>query len=34
MATAPLGLFFGRVGNFINAELYGRPSDLPWARAG
>ena len=31
MATAPLGLFFGRVGNFINAELYGRPSDLPGA---
>jgi len=28
---APLGLFFGRIGNFINAELYGRASDLPWA---
>jgi phosphatidylglycerol---prolipoprotein diacylglyceryl transferase len=25
------GLAFGRIGNFINAELYGRPSDLPWA---
>jgi phosphatidylglycerol---prolipoprotein diacylglyceryl transferase len=25
------GLFFGRIGNFINAELYGRPSDVPWA---
>lgn len=25
------GLFFGRLGNFINGELYGRPSDLPWA---
>ncbi len=25
------GLFFGRIGNFINAELYGRPTDLPWA---
>ena len=24
-------LFFGRMGNFINAELYGRPSDVPWA---
>jgi phosphatidylglycerol---prolipoprotein diacylglyceryl transferase len=25
------GLAFGRIGNFINAELYGRPSDVPWA---
>ena len=25
------GLFFGRIGNFINGELYGRPTDLPWA---
>jgi len=25
------GLFFGRIGNFINAELYGRPSAMPWA---
>ena len=25
------GLFFGRIGNFINGELYGRPSNLPWA---
>src|SRR5689334_14398255 len=25
------GLFFGRIGNFINAELYGRPSNVPWA---
>lgn len=25
------GLFFGRLGNFINAELYGRPSSVPWA---
>jgi phosphatidylglycerol:prolipoprotein diacylglycerol transferase len=24
------GLFFGRLGNFINAELYGRPTRLPW----
>ncbi|MGC9420119.1 MAG: prolipoprotein diacylglyceryl transferase [Rhodovulum sp.] len=30
IATPP-GLFFGRVANFINAELWGRPSDLPWA---
>lgn len=27
----PLGLFFGRIGNFINGELWGRPSELPWA---
>ncbi len=27
----PPGLFFGRLGNFINSELWGRPSDLPWA---
>ena len=27
----PLGLGFGRVGNFINNELWGKPSDLPWA---
>jgi len=26
----PPGLFFGRVANFINAELWGRPTDLPW----
>ena len=25
------GLFFGRIGNFINGELYGRPADVPWA---
>ena len=29
--AAPPGLFFGRIANFINAELWGRPSDLPWA---
>ncbi len=29
-AAAPIGLFFGRIANFINAELYGRPTDLPW----
>lgn len=27
---APLGLFFGRMGNFINQELWGKPTDLPW----
>lgn len=26
----PIGLFFGRIGNFINAELWGRQTDLPW----
>jgi len=25
------GLFFGRMGNFFNAELYGRATDVPWA---
>jgi phosphatidylglycerol:prolipoprotein diacylglycerol transferase len=25
------GLFFGRIGNFINGELYGRPTKVPWA---
>jgi phosphatidylglycerol---prolipoprotein diacylglyceryl transferase len=29
--TIPLGLFFGRMGNFINGELWGRPSTAPWA---
>src|SRR3546814_719649 len=29
--AAPIGLFFGRIANFINGELYGRPTDLPWA---
>lgn len=27
----PFGLAFGRLGNFINGELWGRPTDLPWA---
>ena len=27
----PIGLFAGRIGNFINGELWGKPSDLPWA---
>jgi phosphatidylglycerol:prolipoprotein diacylglycerol transferase len=27
----PFGLGAGRIGNFINAELWGRPTDLPWA---
>ncbi len=28
---APLGLFFGRMANFINGELYGRLTSVPWA---
>jgi len=29
--TCPIGIGFGRLGNFINAELLGKPSDVPWA---
>ncbi|MFO8082991.1 MAG: prolipoprotein diacylglyceryl transferase [Desulfobacterales bacterium] len=29
--TAPVGLGLGRIGNFINGELFGRPADVPWA---
>ena len=29
--VAPVGIFFGRLANFINSELYGKPTDLPWA---
>ncbi|PXF54331.1 MAG: prolipoprotein diacylglyceryl transferase [Deltaproteobacteria bacterium] len=29
--TAPVGLGMGRIGNFINGELFGRPADVPWA---
>lgn len=28
---APIGLASGRIGNFINGELWGRPTDVPWA---
>ncbi len=28
--ATPVGLFFGRIANFINAELWGSPTDLPW----
>jgi phosphatidylglycerol:prolipoprotein diacylglycerol transferase len=31
IVTAPIGLGLGRLGNFINGELYGRVTDLPWA---
>ena len=27
----PLGLLFGRIGNFINGELWGKPTEVPWA---
>ena len=29
-AVVPIGLLFGRIANFINAELWGRTTDLPW----
>ena len=29
--VVPLGLFFGRIANFVNQELWGAPSTLPWA---
>ncbi len=29
-ATVPIGIFFGRIANFINGELFGRPTDAPW----
>ncbi len=30
-AVAPIGLFLGRLANFINGELWGRVTDVPWA---
>ena len=30
-AVGPIGLFLGRIANFINGELWGRPTDVPWA---
>ena len=29
--AAPIGIFFGRLANFINSELYGIPTEVPWA---
>ncbi|MBK8909485.1 MAG: prolipoprotein diacylglyceryl transferase [Rhodospirillales bacterium] len=29
--AAPIGLFLGRIANFVNGELFGRASDVPWA---
>ncbi len=31
VSTAPAGLFFGRIANFINGELWGKITDVPWA---
>jgi phosphatidylglycerol:prolipoprotein diacylglycerol transferase len=31
--VTPIGLFFGRIANFVNGELYGRVTDVPWAVA-
>jgi phosphatidylglycerol:prolipoprotein diacylglycerol transferase len=31
VVAAPIGLFFGRCANFINGELYGRPTNVSWA---
>ena len=28
--AAPIGIFLGRIANFINSELYGTPTDKPW----
>jgi phosphatidylglycerol:prolipoprotein diacylglycerol transferase len=30
-SAVPIGIFFGRAANFINGELWGKPSDVPWA---
>lgn len=30
-SVAPIGLFLGRIANFVNGELWGRPTDVPWA---
>ncbi len=29
-AATPIGLFFGRIANFINGELWGKVTDVPW----
>ncbi len=31
--VAPIGIFFGRLANFIKPEMWGRETDLPWAMA-
>src|SRR3546814_19948793 len=30
-AATPIGLLFGRIANFVNGELWGRPTEVPWA---
>ncbi|MGV8938875.1 MAG: prolipoprotein diacylglyceryl transferase [Allorhizobium sp.] len=30
-SVAPIGIFFGRIANFVNGELWGRSTDVPWA---
>jgi phosphatidylglycerol:prolipoprotein diacylglycerol transferase len=30
-AAGTIGIFLGRIANFINGELWGRPTDVPWA---
>jgi phosphatidylglycerol:prolipoprotein diacylglycerol transferase len=30
-AVGPIGLLLGRIANFVNGELWGRPTDVPWA---
>lgn len=30
VCVAPIGIFFGRCANFVNGELWGKPTDLPW----
>jgi len=30
-SVVPIGLFFGRIANFVNGELWGKPTDVPWA---
>ena len=29
--VSPIGIFFGRIANFINSELYGHETSVPWA---
>jgi phosphatidylglycerol:prolipoprotein diacylglycerol transferase len=29
-AAVPIGLFFGRMANFVNGEIVGTPTDMPW----
>jgi phosphatidylglycerol:prolipoprotein diacylglycerol transferase len=31
VTVAPIGLFFGRLANFMNGELWGKPTSVPWA---